>query len=87
MKSKTTKDNIRSKVCCLMGDMVDYINDFYGYEKVVNIMLHDTLVTSTGNAVKNTLKDLYRQNKIINHLQPNEFWRYNEQNKKMEQIL
>jgi hypothetical protein len=66
-----------------------HIDDFLyyldGYDKEKNVILEYD--SKYHNSLKQQQKDLIRQNKIINVLHPNKFWRYNAVNKQWKNVL
>jgi hypothetical protein len=66
-----------------------HTNDFLyfldGYDKKHNVVLEYD--SKYHNTTRNVKKDLIRQNKIINILKPNKFWRYDAVNKQCKNVL
>lgn len=56
-----------------------------GYDKEKNVVLEYD--GKYHNTIGQKQKDLYRQQKIIELLKPNKFWRYNSENKTIKNVL
>lgn len=63
----------------------DFLAYLDGYDKEKNVVLEYD--SKYHNVPKQKKKDLVRQNKIVEILKPTKFWRYNSENKTVENVV